>query len=182
MATRCAIKDMSKSEDKQWPHSHIRSLNETILPTFRLRCATTPGREAWKQYCCTAVLHKNGQKMDNCLFTGAFCQMVRLTSWFEKAVIKAGSLQCGFWPRSSQIPIWISPWIFWWMFSPLFPRKKARTKITQDFVRINSPRISAEAFSWQLFCCDCDFFQRRRNDDKNKFWEVESKGGSAWGF
>ena len=35
MASRCAIKDMSKSEDKQWPHSHIRILNDAILLTFR---------------------------------------------------------------------------------------------------------------------------------------------------
>ena len=55
---------------------------------------------------------------------------------------------------------WISkcrmPWIFWWIFSSNFsmekgPKKstkKSPAKFTRDFVRKNSPRISAEAFSW----------------------------------
>ena len=34
---------------------------------------------------------------------------------------KATTLQCEFWPRSFQILIWISPWIFgWWMLSSCF--------------------------------------------------------------
>ena len=40
----------------------------------------TPGREAWKHCRCTAVLHKNDQKMGLFFFTGAFCQIVRLTA------------------------------------------------------------------------------------------------------
>ena len=46
-------------------------------------------------------------------------------------------------------------WIFGWIFSSGFSKKKARkkstkestAKFTREFVRINSPRISAEAFS-----------------------------------
>ena len=52
-------------------------------------------------------------------------------------------------------------WIFGWIFSScFFPRKKARkkkstaknppAKFTRDFVQINSPRISADAFSLAL--------------------------------
>ena len=84
-------------------------------------------------------------------------------------IFKAGSLQCGFWPRNSQIPIWILPWIFWWIFSSYFfqgrwpekSTKKSPAKFARDFVRENSPRISAEAFSWKISisCPNPEIFQ-----------------------
>ena len=77
-----------------------------------------------------------------------------------KTNLKARSLQCGFWPRNFQILICILLWIFRWEFINLFPpvfskengqkkksTRKAPAKFTQEFVRQNSPRISAEAFS-----------------------------------
>ena len=64
-------------------------------------------------------------------------------------------LQCGFWPRNSQILIGILLWIFGWICPSFFPRKKAQqtstekspAKFTWEFVQKNSPRIPAEAFS-----------------------------------
>ena len=44
-------------------------------------------------------------------------------------LVKAGSLQCGFWPRNYQIPIRILPWIFWWIFSSYFVQAKRPEKI-----------------------------------------------------
>ena len=43
-------------------------------------------------------------------------------------VLKARSLQCGFWLRSSQILMWILPWILGWVFSSLFLSKKEGPK------------------------------------------------------
>ena len=76
-------------------------------------------------------------------------------SRFNGPVDKAGSLQCGFWPRNPQILIWKLPWILGWIFSSCFfqgkrPEKihqKSTAKFTREFGRKNSPRISAEAVS-----------------------------------
>ena len=66
------------------------------------------------------------------------------------------AMQCGIWPRNSQILISNLPWIFRWIFSSCFfskekgtkkSTKKSPAKFTREFVQINSPRISAEAFS-----------------------------------
>ena len=83
---------------------------------------------------------------------------IRPFSRASRESIKAGSLQCGFWPRNSQILIWKLPWIFGWIFSscsfqgnrPEKSTKKSTAKLTRELVRKNSPRISAEAFSWEF--------------------------------
>ena len=74
------------------------------------------------------------------------------------SLVKARSVQCGFWPQSSQILIWILPWIFGGgFFPPVFPGKKALKKNPPENPPQNlagtlfgktSPWISAEAFSW----------------------------------
>ena len=68
--------------------------------------------------------------------------------------VKARSLQCGFWPRSSQILIWIMHWILQWILCDCFFEGKRPEqiyqKIPRDFVRKNPPRISAETFSWKF--------------------------------
>ena len=69
-------------------------------------CATTPGREAWKQCHCTAILRKNGPKMVFFCFAGAFCQMVRLA--LERLqVYKVGKHQfSNFLERLSSVALW----------------------------------------------------------------------------
>ena len=71
----------------------------------------------------------------------------------DPMLVKARSLQCGFSARNSQVLFRILQWTF----SSCFPQgekgpeksaRKSPAKFTQSFVRINSPRISAEAFSW----------------------------------
>ena len=83
-------------------------------------------------------------------------------------IFQARFLQCGFWPRSSQIPISILLWILRWIFSSCFskekgPKKSTKTspvKFTRKLVRKNSPWISAEAFSRTIattrvfYCCN----------------------------
>ena len=73
--------------------------------------------------------------------------------------IKAGPLQCGFWPQNSQILMWKLPWTFGvdfssWFFQGKRPEKSAKippTKFIWDFVQKNSPRISAEAFCIYIY-------------------------------
>ena len=47
-------------------------------------------------------------------------------------IVKARSLQCGCWSRSSQILIWILLWIFGWIFSSCFLLGKRSPKIHQN--------------------------------------------------
>ena len=70
---------------------------------------------------------------------------------------KARSLQCECWPRSSQILIeklamnflgGCFPAVFSKEKGPNNCSKKSPAKFIRKFVQINSPRISAEAFSW----------------------------------
>ena len=78
--------------------------------------------------------------------------------WNKQLFFKGRSLQCGFWPQSSQILICILLWIFGWIYPPVFfqgkrPKKKKihrkiARKIHQGISSENSPRISAEALSW----------------------------------
>ena len=63
--------------------------------------------------------------------------------------VKARSLQCRFWPRSSQIPIWILPWLFGLIFlsscffvqgkGPEKSTKNSPAKFTWHFVRRKFP-------------------------------------------
>ena len=86
------------------------------------------------------------------------CVRARMIFFDPRALwdVKARSLQRGFWPRNSQLLIWILLWIFG-IFAACFfqgkgPEKihqKSPAKFTQDFGQKNSPRISAEALSWQ---------------------------------
>ena len=73
-------------------------------------------------------------------------------------LFKARSLQCGFWLRKSLILISILLWIFAWVFPPVSKgrrcpknHQKSPTKFTRKSVQKNSPQISAEAFSCELF-------------------------------
>ena len=83
--------------------------------------------------------------------------MITYLLHYINCFLKARFLQCGFWPRNSQILIWILVWIFGWIFFLLFFSKekgqkkihpKIPRKIHRDIRSENSPRISAEAFSW----------------------------------
>ena len=80
-------------------------------------------------------------------------------------IFMAKSLQCGFWPRSSQILIWILLWIFGWVFSSLFFQGKGHKKFHQ-----NIPcKIHAESCSEKFpsdFCRSL-FFDKFLNFPKN---------------
>ena len=77
---------------------------------------------------------------------------------FDTLRLKARFLQCGYWPRSSQILIWILPWIFGWFCCSCFcqgkrPKQihqKKTCKIHLGLCSENSPRISAQAFNFWI--------------------------------
>ena len=69
----------------------------------------------------------------------AFCFNRFGQSLSNLKIFKAGSLQCGFWPRNSQIPIWILLWIFGWSLSSCFFQGKGFEKIYQKIPPQNSP-------------------------------------------
>ena len=61
-------------------------------------------------------------------------------------IVKAGSLQCGFWPRNSQILVWKLPWIFGWIFPPVFSSKEKGPKNPQKIHGKFHPGIRSEKF------------------------------------
>ena len=61
-------------------------------------------------------------------------------------IVKAGSLQCGFWPRNYQTPIWVLPWIFWWISTSFFFQGKRPEKIHQKIPHKIHPGLCSEKF------------------------------------
>ena len=50
--------------------------------------------------------------------------MQAISKCLAAKILKDRSLQCGFWPQGSQIPIWILLWILGGFFPPAFPRRR----------------------------------------------------------
>ena len=67
----------------------------------------------------------------------------------------------------------------WWRME--WPFSRATKVLFRGRNSQEIPWISAESDFCRVSGSEALTFQRRRNDDKNNFWEVESKGGSAGG-
>ena len=87
--------------------------------------------------------------------------------------LKVESLQCGFGRETPKFRFEFWRGFFGGFFPPIFSKeegpkkstKKSPTKFTRDFVRKNSPRISAEAFPWEFL----DFPENRQGKEQVVF-------------